>query len=119
MERDLSPWNTHSWITSRLEFVPGRPLFQQICDKCARAFIDEVSTGQRYAVHISVFKLQRLSEEVTAQWLSEKCPGELQMADQAARQTRFIGESSRSGVAERANEDQKPAPIQSSREGTK
>jgi hypothetical protein len=118
MEKNFSAWNTHSWITRRLELVPGHPLFQQICDKCSRAFVDEGS-GHRYAVHVSIFKLQRLSDEVTAQWLSENCPGELRMADQAARQTRFSGGSSRSGVAERANTDHEPVPIQHSREGSK
>ena len=97
-------WNTHDWNSRRLEIVPGHPLIQHACRACGRAFVDECSTDERYAVHISVFVLHRLSDEVTANWLSENCPAEPRMADEADRQTRFIGRSSRSSAAEGASE---------------
>src|ERR1700687_1083455 len=104
METNLSSWNTHDWFGRRLKLVPGQPLIQQDCHECGRAFVDECSTGERYAVHVSIFKVHRLSDEVTARWLSEKCPAESLMADDADRQTRFLGGSFRSAVGEMAND---------------
>jgi hypothetical protein len=105
MERNFSPWNTHDWISRRIELVAGHPLIQQSCRECGRAFVEERSTGERYAVHVSIFIFHRLSDEVTAQWLAENCPAHRLIADEADRETRFFGGSSRSGVAERASED--------------
>jgi hypothetical protein len=99
METSLSSWNTHVWFSRRLKLVPGQPLIQQDCHECGRAFVDECSTGERYAVHVSIFRLHRLSDEVTSRWLSEKCPAEPLMADDADRQTRFLGGSFRSSTA--------------------
>ena len=104
MKMNFSSWNTHDWTTRNLELVPGHPLIQQACRACGRAFIDECSTGERYAVHISIFVLHRLSDEVTANWLTENCPPQRVMADEADRQTRFLNGTSRSGVAERASD---------------
>lgn len=84
-------WNTHDWISRPLKLVPNEPLIQQGCRECDRAFVDECLTGDRYAVHVSVFKFHRLSDEVTSRWLSEKCPAQRTLADEADRQTRFIG----------------------------
>jgi hypothetical protein len=103
METNLSSWNTHDWSSRRLKLVPGQPLIHQGCRRCGRAFVDELSTDERYAVYVSVFIFHRLSDDVTAHWLSEDCPAERLMADDADRQTRFLG-GSRSAVAERASE---------------
>jgi hypothetical protein len=74
---------------SRLELVPGQPIIHQVCRKCWRSFVEECSTGERYAAHASLFKFHRLSDEVTSRWLSEDCPGERLMADETDRQTRL------------------------------
>ncbi len=90
MEMNFSSWNTHCWVSRRLELVPGHPFIQRVCHECGRAFVDEYLTGQRYAIHVAIFKLHRLSDQVTSRWLSEQCPADLLVADDADRQTRFI-----------------------------
>ena len=89
MDTIFSTWNTHCLISRRLGLA-GQPLIQRVCNDCARAFVDECSTGERYAVHVSVFKIHRLSDEVTSRWLSEQCPGQSLIGDEADRRTRFI-----------------------------
>jgi hypothetical protein len=103
MEMNTSSWNTHDWIGRRLKLAPGEALIQMGCRECGREFVDECATGERYAVHVSIFRLHRLSAEVTSRWLSEKCPAERTMTDDADRQTRFIGGSFRSAGGEIAN----------------
>jgi hypothetical protein len=63
---------------------------RHVCNDCGRAFIDECSTGERYAVHVSIFKVHRLADEVTSRWLSETCPAQRIAGDEADRRTRFI-----------------------------
>ena len=105
METNRSPRETHVWISRHLEPVSGQPVIHQVCQACGRCFVDESSTGKRYAVHASVSVFHRLSDEVTARWLSEKCPGERLMADEADRRTRFLsGGLFRSAVHEKAND---------------
>ena len=87
----LSLLKTHDWINRRLEPAPGERLFQQVCHECGRGFVEECSTGNQYAVHVSIFKLHRLSDEVTSRWLSEKCPATRLRSDDTDRQTRFLG----------------------------
>ena len=90
MDTIFSTWNTHCLISRRLGLAPGQPLIQRVCNDCARAFVDECSTGERYAVHVSIFKVHRLSDEVTSRWLSEQCPAQPLIGDEADRRTRFI-----------------------------
>jgi hypothetical protein len=90
MDTIFSRWNTHCWIGRRLGLAPGQPLIQRVCSDCGRAFVDECSTGERYAVHVSIFKIHRLSDEVTSRWLSEQCPAKLLAEDEADRQTRYV-----------------------------
>ena len=90
MNTIFSSWTTHDWISRRLALAPGQPLIQRVCTDCARAFVDECSTGERYAVHVSIFKVHRLSDEVTSRWLSEQCPAKALAGDEADRRTRFI-----------------------------
>ena len=100
---NLSSWNTHDWITRRLSLLPGHTLIEQVCHECGRSFVDELSTGERYAVHVSIFKLHRLSDEVTSKWLSQECPAARLMADDADRRSRFISESFCAAPGEIAN----------------
>lgn len=104
MEKNLSSWSTHDWTSRRLQLVPGQPLIQQVCHACGRGFVDECSTDERYAVHVSIFKLHRLADEVTSRWLAEQCPAERLKADEADRLTRFLGSSSNFAAGEIANE---------------
>ena len=87
MELNSSSFNTHDWIGRRLILAPGEALIQMGCRECGREFVDECASGERFAVHVSIFKLHRLSAEVTARWLSQNCLGERLMADDADRQT--------------------------------
>ena len=103
MELNSSFFKTHDWIGRRLKLAPGEALIQMGCRECGREFVDECASGERFAVHVSIFKLHRLSAEVTARWLSQNCPGERLMADDADRQTRFIGGSFSSAGGEMAN----------------
>ena len=90
MDTIFPRWNTHCWIGRRLGLAPGQALNQRVCNDCGRAFVDECSTGERYAVHVSIFKVHRLSDEVTSRWLSEQCPAQRLIGDEADRRTRFI-----------------------------
>ena len=90
METNHSFLSSHCWVSRRLELVPGQPLVQRVCHECGRAFVEDRITGERYAVHVSIFKLHRLSDEVTSRWLFEKCPAEPQIDDNADRQTRYL-----------------------------
>ena len=99
MDTIFSRWNTHCWIGRRLVLAPGQPLIEHVCNDCGRAFIDECSTGERYAVHVSIFKLHRLSDEVTSRWLSETCPAQRVAGDEADRQTRFIPKAVGNAIA--------------------
>jgi hypothetical protein len=108
METNLSAWNTHDWSISRLELVTSQPIIHQVCLQCRRGFVEEFSTGERYAVHASIFRFYRLSDEVTSRWLSEKCPAGRVIADEADRQTRFPGGSSYPAISEMANNGLSP-----------
>jgi hypothetical protein len=101
---NLSPWKTHDWISRRLEPVSGDRIILQVCRECGRGFIEDRSSGERYAVHVSIFKLHRLSYEVSSKWLSEKCPTECLMADDADCQTRSPDGPFGSAPGEIANE---------------
>jgi hypothetical protein len=90
MDTIFSRWTTHRWIGRRLTLAPEQPLIQRVCNDCERAFVDECPTGKRYAVHVSIFKVHRLSDEVTSRWLSEQCPAQRLAGDEADRQTRYI-----------------------------
>ena len=90
MDTIFSAWNTHCLISRRLGLAPGQALIQRVCNDCSRAFVDECATGERYAVHVSIFKIYRLSDEVTSRWLSENCPAQRLAADEADRHTRYI-----------------------------
>ena len=76
MNRDA--WNTHNWISAggrKVEIEPGKPLIQHHCSRCRRDFVEDPQTGERYAVHVSVFKFRRLPDPITNRWMGEMCPG--------------------------------------------
>src|SRR3979490_3449298 len=82
-------WKSHAWIARQLEFVPGAPLIQHICANCGRNFVEEIRTGDLYAVQVGVIRFNRLSEEVTARWLAASCPGHRLENDKTDLEERF------------------------------
>jgi hypothetical protein len=94
MERNLTAWDTHDWINSDPEGLPDQRIVYSLCGACGRGFFDEFPSGERYAVHDSVFRFHRLSDQVTSRWLSERCPGKHLIADEADRRTRVFDGSS-------------------------
>jgi hypothetical protein len=103
MEPNLSLWKTHDWISRRLEQISGAPIVLQACRQCGRDFVEERSTGDQYAAHVSIFNVHRLCDEVTSRWLCEKCPAERLTADDTDRQTRFAAGPFASSLRETAN----------------
>ena len=75
---DRVAWNGHKWSNTRgrqIEIEPGKPLIRHRCSRCMRDFVEDASTGERYAVYVSVFGFRRLPDWVSRQWLVELCPG--------------------------------------------
>ena len=75
---ELDAWNSHQWSSAkgrRIEIEPGKPVIQHHCSSCRRDFVEDQRSGERYAVHVSVFSLRRMPDSITKQWLSELCPG--------------------------------------------
>ncbi len=71
-------WNTHNWTSAegrKVELEPGKPLIQHHCSRCRRDFVEDPQAGERYAVHVSVFRFRRLPDSVTKRWIGEMCPG--------------------------------------------
>jgi hypothetical protein len=89
MTKALEFWDTHLWVSRTVEIEHGCPLIQQICRSCGRNFVDEIHSGERYAVHVAVFKFDRLADEVTARWLCEPCPRARMRSDEIDERTRF------------------------------
>ena len=76
MERDT--WNSHQWPRPHgrvVEVVPGTSVIQQHCSRCKRDFVEDLHTGERYAVYVSVFSFRRFPESISKRWLGELCPG--------------------------------------------
>ena len=75
---DSDAWNSHQWTTAqgrRIELNPGKPIIQHHCSRCHRDFVEDLPTGVRYAVYVSVFTIRKLPEPVSKCWLGEFCPG--------------------------------------------
>jgi hypothetical protein len=90
MEANVAVWNSHVWNDRLIEIEPGLPLIQHACRPCGRNFVDERLTDNRYAVHVGVARFDRLSDETTAHWLTDVCPGECLLSDNTDRKTRFL-----------------------------
>jgi hypothetical protein len=91
-------WRTHHWTCRRLALEPGKPLLHNRCAECHRDIVDDLSTDERYAVHVSALRFNRLSDEVSGRWLREPCPAVAQPTDNADRMS-YIGRTSPSGAA--------------------
>jgi len=85
MQAERDSWNSHEWYNRRLEIEPGKPQMQRYCIRCGRNFVDDLWSDERYAAHAAIFHFNRLSDEVTARWLMEPCPGEQLPSDDEDR----------------------------------
>jgi len=83
-------WTSHQWSETKprkLEIERGKSVLQHHCSRCRRDFIEDALSGERYAVYVSVFSLQRLPNHISTQWLGELCPGAPMPFDLAVRNT--------------------------------
>jgi len=82
MNRD-DAWNSHQWASAKprlLKIEPEKPLRLYHCSRCGRDFVESLSS-ERWAVHVSVFSFQILTDHISTQWLGEMCPGALMPFD--------------------------------------
>jgi hypothetical protein len=79
------------WSNRLMDLKPGVPIVQHTCTICGRNFVNEELTGRRYAVHVGMLVLARLSDEVTKRWLEESCPRQRVEGDYEDLKTRFAG----------------------------
>jgi hypothetical protein len=75
---DPTSWTSHQWIDARGRKVEleGHALLQYHCLRCLRDFVEEPTTGERYAVHVGIMHFDKLATRVSSLWLSELCPGQ-------------------------------------------
>ena len=85
MPKGITAWNSHRWLT----LIPGVSPIQHICRHCGRKFVDDAHTGERYAIDGGVIHFDRLSDETTARWLADFCPGKPFQSDEEDLKTRF------------------------------
>jgi hypothetical protein len=81
---ERSVWNSHNWQTRKVE-ISANELIHYHCSRCSRDFVDDQSTGKRYAVHVAIFRFEELPGLITARWLVEFCPGVPLVQDVAVR----------------------------------
>ncbi len=82
-------WSSHTWISARgrILSIAGKSLRQFKCRNCRRDFVEEIGTGARYAVHVSIFDFDRLADSVTDRWLKQPCPRTALRSDDDDRRT--------------------------------
>jgi hypothetical protein len=71
-------WNSHEWSAQeghQVEIEAGKPLIQRHCTRCKRNFVENIASGERHAVYVSVFSMRKLPDSTTKQWLVDLCPG--------------------------------------------
>jgi hypothetical protein len=81
----VAAWNSHRWAI----MIPGLRPLRRACLHCRRTFVDDDRIGERYAISGGMLRFDRLSDEVTSRWLSERCPGEQLESDAADLETRY------------------------------
>jgi hypothetical protein len=89
MATQVNAWNSHVWSNRLMDLMPGVPIVQHSCTICGRNFVNEELTGRRYAVHVGIVVLDRLSDEVTKRWLAERCPRARRESDYDDLKTRL------------------------------
>ena len=82
----------HQWIERKdphLTIETGEPVVQHHCCTCGRDVVTVLPSDERHAAYASIFRFYRLSDEVTARWLREVCPGARLPRDKEDRNTRL------------------------------
>ena len=77
-------WGDHEWFQPRprqLELETGQSVLHRQCTRCGRNFLIDASSGDRHAVHVSIFSFHRLHDEVNERWLTQRCPGKRLSSD--------------------------------------
>jgi hypothetical protein len=75
---DCDAWNSHEWSAQdgrQVEIEAGKPLIQRHCTRCKRNFVENIASGERHAVYVSMFSFRKLPDSTTKQWLVDLCPG--------------------------------------------
>ena len=75
-ERRTDLLNTHVWSDGGVSRFrqDGRTLTLRHCVRCGRDFATELDGEHWQAVHIGVFRIEPLHENVSDRWLREACP---------------------------------------------
>jgi hypothetical protein len=89
MASEVIAWNSHEWSDRLIRLESGLAGVQHICRTCARTFFTDERTGARYAVHVGIGHLDRLSDKTTERWLLESCPGQIRADDYEDLKTRY------------------------------
>jgi hypothetical protein len=80
-------WSAHKCIPAegRLVQIRGRAFKHCRCEECSRDFVEDVESGDQYAVNPSTFDFDRLADDVNTRWLSEPCPKKVLESDNQDR----------------------------------
>lgn len=87
MEANVEILTSHVWQMRDVE-LEGSCFRLRSCVQCGRDFVEEPSTHELYAVHVSAFHLDRLADGVTRRWREDPCPSQRLMLDQQDRTTK-------------------------------
>ena len=66
----------HDW-RERTVWISGRLFLHRKCQVCGRDFVASQEEPRWRAVHVGLTQFDFLDDEITEQWMSEKCPGEV------------------------------------------
>jgi len=86
--------NTHRWSENPRQFTQnGKTIILRQCARCRRDFALGLDGASWNAVHLGVFKVVVLAEDVNDRWLHEPCPEERSPLDDVdrGRSRRFPG----------------------------
>jgi hypothetical protein len=61
----MESWPTHRWVPplGRVLEIEEQALRHFRCEACGRDFVEEMESGERYAVNVGTFGFERLSDE--------------------------------------------------------
>ena len=92
---ETDSWSTHSWPQEAAHLVerePGHRVLHVFCKRCRRDFVIDLASHERYAVHVSLSRFNRLEADANERWLQEPCPGEpLERDDEDRRRISTVG----------------------------
>ena len=96
----MESWSTHRWVPplGRIFEIKGQALRHFLCETCKRDFVEEMESGERYAVNVGTFDFKRLSDEVTDRWLRTPCGDHALLDDAEDRRQLYPAEPLASGM---------------------